>query len=99
MDAILYTSNTGFTAEYAHLLEEATGLPAMPLRAAGGLRPGADIIYLGWLMAGRVQGLKKAEARYRVRAVCGVGMGATGSQTDEVRQANALEPERPLFVL
>ena len=31
MNAIVYTSNTGYTAQYARLLSKQTGLPAHPL--------------------------------------------------------------------
>ena len=91
MNAIVYTSGTGYTAQYARLLSEQTGLPAHSLEEAGKSLPAnSEILYLGWLMAGSVQDFRKARKRYRVRAVVGVGMGATGSQLDDVRKANAL---------
>ena len=102
MDAnsIVYTSNTGYTAEYARLLGEKTGLPVYSLaEAEQKLAAGNRVIYLGWLMAGKVQGYKKAEKRYKVQAVCGVGMGGTGSQLQEVRKANAIPEKTPLFTL
>lgn len=96
---ILYTSNTGFTAQYAALLSEQTGLPCLPLKAAAHIQPGTPILYLGWLMAGNVQGYQEAAKKYTVCAVCGVGMGATGSQLADVRKANSLGDELPLFTL
>ena len=96
---ILYTSNTGFTAQYAAMLSEQTGLPCFALKAAGHIQPGTPILYLGWLMAGNVQGYKEAAKKYRVCAVCGVGMGSTGSQIEDVRKTNALPAEMPVFVL
>ena len=63
---ILYTSNTGFTAQYAALLSEQTGLPCFSLKAAGHIQPGTPILYLGWLMAGNVQGYKEAAKKYTV---------------------------------
>ena len=96
---ILYTSNTGFTAQYAALLSEQTGLPCFSLKAAGHIQPGTPILYLGWLMAGNVQGYKEAAKKYTICAVCGVGMGATGSQIADVRKTNALPDEMPVFVL
>ena len=102
MDAnsIVYTSNTGYTAEYARLLGEKTGLPVYSLaEAEQKLAAGNRVIYLGWLMAGKVQGYKKAAKRYKVQAVCGVGMGGTGSQLQEVRKANAIPEKTPLFTL
>ena len=98
--AIVYTSNTGYTAEYARLLGQATGLPVYALsEASGKLNSGAAIVYLGWLMAGKVQGYGKAAKHYSVRAVCGVGMGTTGSQMEDVRKTNALPADLPLFTL
>ena len=96
---ILYTSNPGFTAQYAAMLSEQTGLPCFALKAAGHIQPGTPILYLGWLMAGNVQGYKEAAKKYRVCAVCGVGMGSTGSQIEDVRKTNALPADLPVFVL
>ena len=96
---ILYTSNTGFTAQYAAMLSEQTGLPCFALKAAGHIQPGTPILYLGWLMAGNVQGYKEAAKKYRVCAVYGVGMGSTDSQIEDVRKANALPADLPVFVL
>ena len=99
-NAIVYTSNTGYTAQYAGLLGKRTGLPVYSMAEAGAkLSAGNCVIYLGWLMAGKVQGYAKAAKRYRVAAVCGVGMGATGSQLADVRKANSLGDELPLFTL
>lgn len=99
-EAIVYTSNTGTTAQYAQLLGQATGLPVYALAQAGkALAPGSRILYLGWLMAGQVKGYKKAAKRYTVCAVCGVGMGTTGSQLEDVRRTNAVPAQTPVFTL
>ena len=99
-NSIVYTSNTGYTAEYARLLGERTGLLVYSLaEAERKLAAGNCVIYLGWLMAGKVQGYKKAAKRYKVQAVCGVGMGGNGSQLQEVRKANAIPEKTPLFTL
>ena len=99
-NAIVYTSNTGYTAEYARLLGAKTGLPVYTLPEAGEhLAEGSAILYLGWLMAGKVKGYQKAAKRYRVQAVCGVGMGATGSQMQDLRKANRLPDSMPVFTL
>lgn len=99
-NAIVYTSNTGYTAQYAALLGKNTGLPVYSLAQAEEKLPGENcIIYLGWLMAGKVQGYAKAAKRYRIAAVCGVGMGATGSQLADVRKGNKLGDDLPLFTL
>ena len=100
MNAIIYTTNTGSTERYARLLAQKTGLPAYSLaEAKKRVFAGAEVIYLGWIMAGSVKGYAMAAKRYRVRAICGVGMGQTGTQTDSVRKKSAVPDSIPLFTL
>ena len=100
MNAIVYTSNTGFTAQYAKLLGEKLCLPVYALDTAEGeLAAGAEIIYLGWLMAGQVKGYKQAAKRYKIAVVCGVGMGASGSQIEDICKSNAIQEDTPVFTL
>ena len=100
MNAIIYTTNTGSTARYAGLLAQKTGLPVYSLaEAKSAVSTGAEVIYLGWIMAGSVKGYAEATKRYRVRAVCAVGMGQTGTQTDSVRKKTAVPADIPLFTL
>lgn len=99
-NAIVYTSNTGFTEQYAKPLGEKTGLPVYLLSEAGKeVSSGSSILYLGWIMAGKVQGYEKAAKEYHVEAVCGVGMGATGSQLQELQKANGFPVSLPVFTL
>ena len=44
------------------------------------VKPGAEIIYMGWIMAGKIKGYPEAARKYRIQAVCGVGMGQTRTQ-------------------
>ena len=100
MKAIIYTSNTGSTAEYAQLLGKELILPVHSLQQAKNEMPvGSEIIYLGWIMAGGIKGYKEAAKLYKVRAVCGIGMGQTGTQLKEVRDKNAIPQRVPLFTL
>ena len=100
MDAIIYTTNTGSTEQYAKLLAQETGFPAYSLTEAKKVIPnGSEVIYLGWIMAGSVKGYAEAAKRYRVRAVCGVGMGQTGTQTDSVRKKSGISVDIPLLTL
>ena len=100
MNAIIYTTNAGSTERYARLLAERTGLPAYSLaEAKKAVSTGAEVIYLGWIMAGSVKGYADAARRYRVRAVCAVGMGQTGTQTDSVRKKTAVPTDIPVFTL
>ena len=88
--AIVYTSQTGFTARYAALLAERTGLPCRPLKEAAALPRGTAVIYLGWLCAGGIKGLKGARRRFRTAAVCAVGMAAEVEEA-KLRRDNRLE--------
>lgn len=99
LTALLYTSATGFTRRYAQLLSDRTGLPLCDL--SGGPLPdrGAPVLYLGWLCAGGIKGLKKACARYDVRAVCAVGMApAEEAYTAKLRRENGAD-SLPFFYL
>ena len=100
MNAIIYTTNTGSAERYALLLAEQTRLPVYSLpEAKKTVSTGAEVIYLGWIMAGSVKGYAEAAKRYRVRAVCAVGMGQTGTQTDSVRKKSEIPANIPLFTL
>lgn len=100
MNAIIYTTNTGSTERYAKLLAQKTGLPAYSLaEAKKQVFAGAEVIYLGWIMAGSVKGYAEAAKRYRVRAVCGVGMGQTGTQADSIQKKSSVPADIPLFTL
>lgn len=100
MNAIIYTTNTCSTEYYAKLLAQKTGLPAYCLaEAKKEVFVGAEVIYLGWIMAGSIKGYANVAKRYQVRAVCGVGMGQTGTQTDSVRKNSAIPANIPLFTL
>ena len=100
MNAILYTTNTGSTERYAKLLAQETGLPVCSLAEAKTAVPaGAEVIYLGWVMAGTVKGYATAAKRYIVRAVCAVGMAQPGAQEKILRERNKLPESVPLFQL
>ena len=100
MKVIVYTTNTGSTEEYAKLLAQETGLPAYSLTEAKKVVPsGTEIIYLGWITAGSVKGFANAAKLYRIRAVCAVGIGQTGAQTESVRKKAAVPTAIPLFTL
>ena len=98
--AIVYTSETGHTKEYAQLFARQTGLPAYDLKTAKGALPQhCKIIYMGWLMAGSVKGYKEAANCFTVKALCGVGMARTGSQDEDIRKNNNVPEGTPVFSL
>ena len=98
--AIVYTSNTGHTRQYALLLGEQVGLPVYSLEETNShLSGGSPVIYLGWIHASHVKGYAKAASRFDLCAVCGVGLCDTGTLTSEVRKATAIAEDIPLFTL
>ena len=72
ISGIVYTSNSGYTAQYARLLGAALDLPVTDAKWGADPHPGRAVIYLGWLMAGKVQGYAKAAKEFDIRAVCAV---------------------------
>ena len=100
MDAIIYTTNTGSSEHYARLLSHETGIPCCSsAEAKKGVKNGAEIIYVGWIMAGTVKGYSDAAKHYNVKAVCAVGMGKTGTQTENVRKKSKIAESIPVFTL
>ena len=100
MKAIVYTSNTGFTARYAAMLGEKTGLPVYTLKeACKKLEKKTPILYLGWLFASTVKGYGKASSRFQVKALIAVGMCETGTLLDDVRKVNDVPAGLPVFTL
>ena len=100
MRAIVYTTNAGSTEQYAKLLAQETGLPVYSLaEAKRTLSSGTEIVYLGWIMASTVKGYADAAKRYRICAVCAVGMGQTGTQVDVVRKKKCDSAANPAVYL
>ena len=99
IQAIVYTSNTGSTGQYARLLGRETGLPVCSLEEAKKtLNDGAQMIYLGWVMAGCIQGYADAARRYRIAMVCAVGMEPAGEQ-QALREKNRIPEDAALYPL
>ena len=100
MKVIVYTSKTGHTAEYSKILGAKIGLPVYTLNEAKKkIQKGTEIIYLGWLFANNIKGYKKATKKYKISAICAVGLCDTGTAVAEVRKANSISEETPLFTM
>lgn len=100
MEAIIYTTNTGSAEQYAKMLAEQTGLPVFSMEEAKSeVEEGSEIIYLGWIMAAQVKGYKTAAKKYKIRAVCAVGMERTGTRTEQIREKTSVPVAIPLFTL
>ena len=97
---IVYHSDTGFTREYAQLLARAEKLREYSLsEAAGQLRPGSRVFFLGPLMGGAIKGLKEARKRYDLVGACGVGMSPPAPEILEALKKNNATGDLPLFYL
>ena len=100
IEAIVYTSNTGNTEQYARMLAARTGLPVYSAKdAETALSQGASVIFMGWIRASVIVGYREGAARYAIACVLAVGMGETGGQLPELRKKNGLAESLPLFTL
>ena len=97
---IVYSSNTGYTEQYAKMLGRALDMPSYKLGAVPKCHDGAEVIYMGWLFAGTIVGYKKCAKRYAVRCVAGVGMSPPAPELAEGLRATEKIPESvPVFYL
>lgn len=69
---IVYESKTGFTKRYADMLAAKTGLKVFHVKELSKINQDEEIIFLGWMKVGKIQGLDKLRG-YNVKAVCGSG--------------------------
>ena len=97
---IVYQSKTGFTQQYARMLEESEHLEVLTLNEAEQkLSSGTPVFFMGPLSAGRIVGLARARRAFSLRGVCGVGMSPPSPELpDQLRQGNQLG-ELPVFYL
>jgi len=95
---IVYESRTGFTKRYADMLAEKTGLKAYRTNELPETAKGEEIIFLGWMRAGIIQGLDMLRT-YNVIAVCASGIGhAPEPSAEEVISMNKIQG-MPFFYL
>ncbi len=74
---IVYTSNAGHTQRYAEMLATRLKMSVLPLdKAKKEWQDGEEILYFGWINGGRIEGLAKAMKKFKVAAVCAVGIGS-----------------------
>ena len=73
---IVYESKTGFTKRYADMLAAKTNLKVFRVAELTKENKDEEIIFLGWLKAGKIQGLSKLR-NHNIKAVCGSGTGRT----------------------
>lgn len=69
---IVYESNAGHTERYAKIIAEATGLEAKPRKEVKKTKE--EVVYLGWIKAGKIAKIKKAIKKYNIVVIGAVGM-------------------------
>ena len=79
---IVYESKTGFTKRYADMLAAKARLKAFRVKELSKVKQDEEIIFFGWMRAGKIQGLQKLR-KYNVKAVCGSGAARTAEPDNE----------------
>lgn len=79
---IVYESKTGFTKKYAKMLADKTKLKVYNVNEIANINKNEEIIFLGWMKAGKIQGLNKVR-KYNLKAVCASGTGRTAEPDTE----------------
>ena len=88
---IVYESKTGFTKKYADMLGAKTRLEVFPTKEISKINQDNEVVFLGWMKAGKIQGLNKLR-KCNVKAVCGSGTGRTAEpDTETVIVRNKIE--------
>lgn len=95
---IVYESKTGFTKKYAEMLATKTGLNVFRVKEISKFTKDEEIIFLGWLKAGKIQGLDKLR-KYNVIAVCGSGSARTAEPSGEAMASRNKIEDKPFFYL
>ena len=74
ISAIIYSSTTGSCKQYAEKLSAALHIPAFDAKKVYTPK-GREVIYVGWLFAGKVVGLEKAlQGRFSPMNFCSKAM-------------------------
>lgn len=96
---IVYVTNTGSTKQYAEMLSGKTDFEALELsKATKEISADEEIIFMGWVMAGAVQGYKEAKAAFsNIKAVCAVGLNKGEKAEVELIEKNGIT--EPMFIL
>ena len=98
MATIIYCTNSGSAKRYAELLSEKTGMPCVDFKKRSTVSADEEIVFIGWIMAGAIQGLKEVREGFgNIKAVCGVGMMKSEKATEEVKEKNSIT--EPYFFL
>lgn len=98
--AIVYSSGTGHTAQYAEMLGKECGIEVMECgEEKEKLSKTDEVIFLGWIRGGELPGLRKTASRCRVVCVGAVGMLTSDDATCASLRERHDMPDTPMFFL
>jgi len=95
---IIYESKTGFTKKYADMLAAKTGIKAFFVKEISKIDKSEEIIFLGWIKVGKIQGLEKVRD-YNIKAVCATGTARKAEPSVETVIARNNIENVPFFYL
>ena len=99
ISAIVYNSKTGSCERYAKELSRRLVIPCYA-QGSFKVRPDAKVIYVSWVMAGKVVGLDKAMKKMNVGCVVAVGMAPVSAKAAEaMRQAGGVPRHVGFFLV
>lgn len=95
---IVYESRTGFTKKYAQMLAKKTQYKLLHVNDISRIERYEEIIFLGWLKAGKIQGLSKVR-KYNLKAVCATGTARNAEPSPEAVMNRNKIKDTPFFYL
>ncbi len=97
--AIVYKSKTGHTEKYAKMIGKKLNIPCYALKEAKTkLMKNDEIIYLGWVCATKIMGLKKSSKNYKINC-CGA-IGAYPKTNENIQNLKKLNNiKTPIFYM
>lgn len=98
--AIIYTSNSGYTKQYAEILSKKLGLPVYSCKdAKKNLKRNTEVAYLGWILASGIKGYSDANKNFDIKAIGAVGMSyADEKNTENIKKRSQIS-DTPLFYM
>lgn len=91
MKTIIYESNTGTAKKYAEALAKREQINCFALSESESVSPDNEIIFIGWVMAGEIQGLKVVREKFEnVKTVVSVGIMKSDKQDIGIKEKNAI---------
>lgn len=98
MATIIYQTNTGSSKKYAEMLSEKISAPAVALSDSGSVNPEEEVIFIGWVMAGSIQGLPELREKFtNIKCICAVGLANSDKVQADITEKNQIT--EPLFLL